>query len=87
MKLDKRQSYFIVCCICVVLTVVGATYAYFTASAKDENTVFGDAATVSFSLSVNRVTTIDMAYGLIPMKNIMAPYAASHKCKDDIGNS
>lgn len=86
MKLEKKQWYFLVSCICLVLTVVGATYAYFTASDKDENTVFGESNTVSFSLSVNRVTTVDMAFGLIPMKNIMAPYAASNKCKDDMGN-
>lgn len=86
MKLEKKQWYFLACCICLVLTVVGATYAYFTASDKDENSVFGEADTVSFSLSVNRVTTIDMAFGLIPMKNIMAPYAANQKCKDSMGN-
>ena len=87
MKLDKKQSYFLICCFCLVFSVVGATYAYFTASASDENTVVGDAATVSFGLSVDKVTTVDMAYGLIPMRNDRAPEAAVNKCRDIYGNA
>ena len=79
--------YFLVCCISLVIVVIGATFAYFTASVVDYNTVKGDAATVSFSLRVEKVTSIDMAFGLIPMKNIQAPNAAKQKCKDDLGNA
>ena len=87
MKLDKKMTTFLVCCISLVLTVVGATFAYFTASISDENTVTGNSATVTFSLRVEKVTTIDMAFGLIPMKNNQAPNAASQKCLDDLGNA
>jgi len=87
MKLDKKKIYFLVCCISLVLVIVGATYAYFTASITDENTVKGDAATVSFSLRVDKITSIDMAFGLVPMKNIQAPNAAVQMCKDDLGNA
>ena len=52
--------YFLVGCLLLVMLVVGATYAYFTAKASDDNTVKGDAATVSFGLSVDKVTTIDI---------------------------
>lgn len=87
MKLDRKQIYFLLCCFCLVVSVIGATYAYFTASATDENTVTGNSATVTFSLGVERVTSIDMAFGLIPMRNNQAPYAANHMCRDEFGNA
>ena len=86
-KIDKKMIYFLTGCLLLVMLVVGATYAYFTAKASDDNTVKGDAATVSFGLSVDKVTTIDMAYGLVPMKNNQAPKAASNKCYDDNNNA
>lgn len=87
MKVNKRMIYFFICCISLVLIVVGATYAYFTASVTNENTVKGDAATVSFSLSVEKVTSVDMAFGLVPMKNNQAPNAAKQMCYDNLGNA
>lgn len=87
MKFEGKMGYFLVCCISLVLVVIGATFAYFTASTTDENTVHGDAATVSFSLGVRKITSIDMAFGLIPMKNNQSPNAAAMKCKDDWGNA
>ena len=86
-KIDKKMIYSLVGCLLLVMLVVGATYAYFTAKASDDNTVKGDAATVSFGLSVDKVTTIDMAYGLVPMKNNQAPKAAINKCHDDNNNA
>ena len=84
---DSKMLYFLIGCISLSMLIVGGTYAYFTASTTDTNTVYGDAATVNFTLSVQRVTTVDMAYGLIPMRNEMAPYAASHKCRDQFDNA
>lgn len=86
-KIDKKMVYFLVGCLLLVMLVVGATYAYFTAKASNDNTVKGDAATVSFGLSVDKVTTVDMAYGLVPMKNNQAPKAAINKCHDDNNNA
>lgn len=86
-KIDKKMIYFLVGCLLLVMLVVGATYAYFTAKASNDNTVKGDAATVSFGLSVDKVTTVDMAYGLVPMKNNQAPKAAINKCHDDNNNA
>jgi len=86
-KNNYKFIYFLVGCLTFVLLVVGATYAYFTANATDNNTVKGDAATVAFGLSVERVTTVDMAYGLVPMKNEQAPNAAKRGCYDDFGNA
>ena len=87
MKFERRMTYFLVCCISLVLVVIGATFAYFTANVTDENTVKGDAATVTFSLHVERITTIDMAFGLVPMKNDQSPNAAVQMCRDDLGNA
>ena len=86
-KLDRKMFFFVIGCVTFALLVIGATYAYFTASANDNRTVKGDAATVSFGLNVSRITTIDMAYGLVPMKNNQAPNAASDKCYDDLGRA
>ncbi len=84
---NKKMFYLFIGCMILSLLIVGGTYAYFTASAKDEETVNGNAATVSFGLEVERVTTIDMAFGLLPMKNNQAPGAANKKCLDDFGNA
>jgi len=88
MKLTKNKTFYIfVCCVSLSLLIIGSTFAYFTANVTDANTVTGNAATVTFGMSVHRVTTIDMAYGLIPMKNKEAPNAAKKRCKDDFGNA
>lgn len=79
--------YFFVGCISLSLVIIGATYAYFTANAVDANTIKGDAATVTFGLSVEKITTVDMAFGLVPMKNRQAPNAAKQGCYDDFGNA
>lgn len=86
-QIDKKLFYFFIGCVSLAVMIIGATYAYFTANATDYNTVKGDAATVTFGLSVDRVTTVDMAYGLVPMKNNQAPNAAKQKCYDDLGNA
>lgn len=88
MKENKgKMYYFLIGCISLSMLIIGGTFAYFTASTSDENTVSGDAATVSFGLSVQKITSVDMAYGLLPMRNNMAPYAASHQCRDNFGNA
>ena len=84
---DRKKFYFIVGCISLALIITGATYAYFTASVTDESTVKGSAATVTFGLAVERVTTIDMAFGLVPMKSEQSVNAAKGRCRDDLGNA
>lgn len=69
------------------MIIIGATFAYFMANAQDFDTVHGGTYTTNFSLSVSRVTTADMAYGLVPMKNDEAPHAAEQLCYDDYGNA
>lgn len=86
-RIDRKLFYFMIGCFTMALVIIGATYAYFTASAVDDETVRGNSATVTFGLSVDRVTTVDMAFGLVPMKNKQAPNAAKQKCYDDLGNA
>lgn len=87
MRIDRKLVYFVLGCLIFIFTVVGATYAYFTASAEDAETVYGESEAITFGLGVERVTSIDMAFGLIPMKNNQAPYAAEHMCRDALGNA
>lgn len=83
---DKKMFYVFVTCLVLSIFVVGATYAYFTSSASDNTTVKGDSSFNSFSLSVSKVTSLDLTFGLIPMKNIEAPYAAEQMCFDSNEN-
>jgi len=84
---NKKMIYVFIVCIVLSLFIVGGTFAYFTAIASDALTINGNSATVSFGLRITKVTDIDNAFGLIPMKNNQAPNAALMKCRDDFGNA
>lgn len=82
----NKSNYILIGYISLFLLIIGATFAYFTAGVTDDNTISGNTATVSFGLFVEKVTTADMAFGLIPMYDDRAPFAADNKCKDEIDN-
>lgn len=84
---NKKMFYVFIGCITLSIIIMGATYAYFTANTKNDKDVKGSTNTTNFSMSVSRVTTVDMAYGLIPMKNKEAPHAAEQMCYDDNQNA
>ncbi len=75
----------------LIVAIIGATFAYFTASQTNNGTIAGNAATISFDLNVSKITTAGDADGLIPMTDGMlekAVTAASTKnevCVDDTG--
>ena len=85
----------------LVVAIIGATFAYFTATVSSNgNEITGNAASVSFGLRVEREETTDQTNGgLIPMSNSMVESAVnlgglpggtgSNKaaCVDDNGNS
>ena len=50
----------------LVVAIIGATFAYFTATATDDDTVTGTAATTGLSLTVDKIST-DATGGLIPI--------------------
>ena len=74
----------------LVVAIIGATFAYFTATAQDNNTITGNMATVKLNLAVEKVTDVDATKGgLIPMSNGMVESAVSKNevCVDDNGNA
>ena len=74
----------------LVVAIIGATFAYFTATQTNDNTITGNAASINFGLDVERAETTDQTNGgLIPMSNTMVEKAVSAEtpCKDDNGNS
>ena len=76
----------------LVVAIIGATFAYFTAAQDVANNITGNMATVSFGLDVEKVTTAGDTSGLIPMSNNMVERAVSNAsekgtCIDDAGNA
>ncbi len=80
---DRKMFYILVTCLVLSVIIIGATFAFFTASASDDSVVIGNTAASSFGMSVSKVTSLDMTFGLVPMKNTEAPYAAEQLCYDD----
>ena len=85
----------------LVVAIIGATFAYFTATASN-NVITGNMATVSLNLAVTKVTTVDVTKGgMIPMSNGMVEQAVNRGytekddedrdvtniCVDDNGNA
>ena len=87
----------------LVVAIIGATFAYFTATATNDTNITGNMATVSFGLDVRKVTKADETKGgMIPMSNTMVEAAingtnpdtpkkdtdsAQQICVDDNGNA
>lgn len=80
----RRMIYFSLICIVLVIAVITATYAYFTAKKTVENAVVGETNTISFGLNVEKITTIDEK-GLVPMDDDKAPQAVESMCEDILG--
>jgi len=100
-KENKKMIYLVIGLLTLILSTAGATYAYFTATDTDADTITGNMATISFDLAVTKMTTVDEekpdnanARGLIPLSNSMVEYAVANQsvgsngiCKDDNGNA
>lgn len=85
----------------LVVAIIGATFAYFTASAVNNTTITGNAATINLSVAVTKITHADENKGgMIPMSNSMVHPAVSKAdgdvtsadtnsgvCLDDNGNA
>ena len=73
----------------LIVAIIGATFAYFTATQQNTTTITGNAAAVSFGLAVEKVTDADNAGGMIPMTDVMveAAVTATTPCQDDNGNA
>ena len=66
----------------LVVAIIGATFAYFTATASAGNEITGNMASISFGVKVQKVTKADEELGgMIPMSNNMVE-AALHGMYD-----
>ena len=77
----------------LVVAIIGATFAYFSATATNDTVIQGNAAQIGLSLDVEKVST-DAAAGLIPMndadvsKGLKGDAATESKmCVDKNGNT
>ena len=78
----------------LIVAIIGATFAYFTATASNTSTIAGNAASVGLSLSVEKVSNGDK--GLVPqletslsaaMKGIDGAGTGVDSCIDANGNT
>lgn len=61
----------------LIVSVIGATFAYFTATDANNATIKGDMAIIDFDLDVEPATDADETIGMIPMSNNMVEMAVS----------
>ena len=59
----------------LIVAIIGATFAYFTATQSNNTTIAGNAASVTFGLQVERIANRFESKGLIPMSNSMIQQA------------
>ena len=92
MDKKRKKNYVLIGIITLIISIIGATFAYYTASAGN-NSIVGNMATVSFDLSVVKKTNVDeVKGGLIPMTNAMVETAVNNSnnkgiCVDDNNNA
>lgn len=92
-KMDsKNLVYAVVGVLTLMVAVVGATFAYFTATRSVNNAITGNMASIRFDMDVTKKTSADNTVGLIPMSNLMVEKAVSNAstkgiCVDDNGNA
>ena len=85
--------YMIIAMLTLIVAIVGATFAYFSLEASDENTVKGNAAKVGLSLEVRKVS-VDASGDLIPLDETLLEKAIAgdsatenQMCVDKNGNT
>lgn len=91
----KKENilYIVIGIMTLMVAIIGATFAYYTATATNDNVIKGNMATISFDVNVIKKTTADDTKGgLIPMTNSMVEKAVSNAstqgiCVDDNGNA
>lgn len=97
---DQKKAnilYAVIGILTLMVTVAGATFAYYTANQNVNNVITGNMATVTFGLTVTKKTNVDQTSGLIPMTNSMVEKAVNTSarttsnsngiCVDDNGNA
>ncbi|MBR3162221.1 MAG: hypothetical protein IKF19_05775 [Bacilli bacterium] len=92
---SKGVFYAVVGIATLIVAIIGATFAYFTASANAGNNVIsGNMASIGFDLQVEKVLDPSSGRGMIPMSNSMIEPAINdttnpinNTCTDDNGNA
>ena len=89
----KGMFYGVLAVATLVVAIIGATFAYFSATATNTETIQGEAATTGLNLEVNKIS-LDAAGALIPLNDsdtgkALAGDALSENkmCVDQNGNS
>lgn len=89
-KKKRNIFYGVIGVATLMVATIGATFAYFTATASNNNVITGNMATIGFDLTVEKMTKVDEDKGgLIPMSNNMMEQALTKNniCVDDNGNA
>jgi len=94
-KTKNGLLYAVLGILVLVVSVTGATFAYYTATnTSNDGTITGNMATITFGLSVTKKTHVDTEHnrGLIPMSNAMIQKAVTDAsgngiCLDDNSNA
>ena len=97
MKDNKTNIFYgVIGVATLMLSIIGATFAYFTATADNTNKIKGNMATIEFDVTVDKMTDVDVTRkGLIPMSNNMVEQALTKNsavsgkgiCVDDNNNA
>lgn len=91
----KRNNmiYAVIGVMTLVVATIGATFAYYTATASNNTAIKGNMASITFDVAVTKKTTVDDTKGgLIPMTNSMVQKAVNNAstkgiCVDDNNNA
>ena len=92
-KRNKNIIYMVIGILTLVITTIGATFAYYTATQSNTSTLKGNMATIMFDVTVEKKTNVDVTKGgLIPMTNSMVQKAIGNAstngiCVDDNNNA
>lgn len=93
-KTRNNILYAILGILVFVVSVTGATFAYYTATDTYNGTIGGNMATITFNVMVDKKTDVDTVNnrGLIPMTNSMVEKAVTNAsengiCLDDNSNA
>ena len=89
---NRGVFYAVIGIATLVVAVIGATFAYFTAAAQNgANVINGNMASIGFDLVVEKVVDPGASSGMIPMSNSMVETAinksSNNTCVDDNGNA
>ncbi len=90
MRAKKKISYTIIGIIVLIITITGATYAYFALSASNSTTVTGTAANVGLVLNVEKIKPeTNVVDNLIPQLEsaLGTAISSTYKCIDANNNA